>query len=220
MSPEQLPEAVLKVKRYLEERPEEPAAEVADRLIHPSPELISMWRSLEESKAGEDDLWVWAFLEVATRAYQLPRFHHYSAKQRQDLARKINKLTSTLASEIEQNGLDFHLIYSGGKLFPGFYVYEDYGESNQARIEATGLSKLQATDFIRQLSARCEERLLVEPVSGKAGVNAQAIRFLRMIAKRNEMMYGSPLHRVTATATNAVYGTSYEESDIAHLLNR
>jgi hypothetical protein len=178
-----------------------------------------MWRALERHE-NEDDPWVWIFLRAVANACTLPAFHHKSARERRELSNAIRKLASCLADTLERNGLDAHLIYNDGKLFNGFFLYEDFGESNQARIDAAGNPKLEISRLIRGVAQRAERKIADEPMRGKSGANARAIRFVRLIASRNKGRYGKPLNAVTATAANAVFETSYAESDVRKLLSR
>ena len=119
-----------------------------------------------------------------------------------------------------QNQLDVHLIHNEGGSFCGFYFYEEFGESNRYKIDKSNKQKLSVCDLISQVEERARECIRDQPLPGKGGENAKAIRFARKVALHNERAYGARLNQVTATATNAVYGTDYSSSDIAKLMNR
>ncbi|MGA7800148.1 MAG: hypothetical protein WCC36_05005 [Gammaproteobacteria bacterium] len=193
---------------------------MATKLLADSPELISMWRTLEQRRSGSDDLWVWAFLQAAADASTLPRFHFKPPKERKELSAKISRLAHQLARDLERNGLDGHLIHTDGAIFNGFYIYEDFEEANRARIDAAGNKKLKISKFLNELSEWVACKITEEPTRGKAGKNAQAIRFVRRIAARNSGLYKTPLNAVIAAAVNAIFGTTYDESDIVKLVKR
>ena len=69
-------------------------------------------------------------------------------------------------------------------------------------------------------SARIRDDLHHHIAAGKArgGRNAGAVRFARQLAEMNRFFYGGPLNTVVATATNALFGTNYQPSDIRNLL--
>lgn len=183
-----------------------------------------MWLALEKREEKrevlDDDLWVWGFLEAAAAASNLPPYHYLPVRGRRKLTKTIASLATRLAKILEANELDAHLIHSDGKMFNGFYLYEDFGESNQARIDEAGTNELKLSVLIQEIAERVQEKITEEPVRGKSGKNVRAIRFVRLIANRNKRMYGAPLNGVTATAANAIFGTSYGESDIRKLLSR
>jgi len=213
-----LPKDVVTVRKCLELDRSDDLYEIANKLIGNSPELIGMWRSLERRKIGDLEHWVWSFLGAAVDASNLPPFHYKSLKARRELSDRIATLAKNLSSELEQNELDGHLIYSDGKIFNGFFLYEDFGESNQARIDADQCKKLPVSTVIQRISDRAVEKIENEPMPGKVGANVRAIRFVRIVAERNKRMYGDPLNAVIATAVNAIFEKSYEESDIAQPL--
>lgn len=215
-----LPKDVVTVKNRLALDSSDDRYEIANKLIVNSADLIAMWRSLEKRKIGEDELWVWSFLGTAVAASNLPAFHYKPAKERRELSERIATLANKLASELEQNELDGQLIYSDGKMFDGFFLYEDFGEKSQARIDAAQRKKLQVSTLIQRIAERAAKKISDEPIPGKVGANARAIRFVRIVAGRNKQIYDEPLNAVTATAANAIFGTAYQESDIVNLLNR
>lgn len=180
-----------------------------------------MWRTLEKRSIQDgDSLWVWAFLEAATDARNLPPYHHMSAMERRKLAKVITDSASKLARMLVANELDAHLIHSDGKMFNGFYFYEEFGESNRARIDDAGTNKVKVSELIESIAKRATTKIADEPLRGKSGTRARAIRFARLIARRNLRWYREPLNAVTAAAVNALFDTSYEESDIRKLLSR
>lgn len=93
-------------------------------------------------------------------------------------------------------------------------------QSNQAAIDADGVDKLKVSVLIGKISKRARRKISEEPMPGKAGMNARAVRFVRIVATRNQQLGGEPLNMATAAAANAIFGTSYRESDIRNLLNR
>jgi hypothetical protein len=216
----ELPKDVIAVKKFLSSDSSDDLYDIAEKLIANSPELIAMWRTLEKRKVGEDDLWVWSFLRNAADASNLPPFHYINAKERRKLSSRITTLANQLARELEQNELDVQLVYSEGKTFNGFFLYEDFGESNQARIDADKKKKLKVSLLIQKIAERAEQRIAHEPTPGKTSANVRAIRFIRIISAYNKRRHGKPLSAATATAANAIFDTSYQESDIAKLLNR
>lgn len=220
MSTSKLPEQVREVQAILDRDPADERCELAQKLMDETPEHISMWKSLERRKIGEDALWVWGFLETALMASTLPPYHYITALDRQDLSYRIKNLSRELSRTLKANGLDVHIIFNEGKIFNGFYVFEDFGESNRVRIKAAGKKKVQVSDLLKYVSERCCKVIEEEPLPGKAGKNAKAIRFIRIMAKRNSWLYKTPLNKVIATAANSIFETLYSASDIRKLLSR
>jgi|MTBAKMStandDraft_1061839.scaffolds.fasta_scaffold10491_3 hypothetical protein len=233
-SDSELPEHVQKIRNtLLKIEPDyyypESYITVALKLTENTPELVSLWRSLQRQenrvlkKHGSslyDDLWVRAFLESAHLAYDLPPYHFISIKERDELSAQITKLSNQLARLLKVNGLDPHIIFSDGIIFNGFYIFEDFGWSNRARIEESGTQKLKVSELIDRIAERSREKILEEPLPGKAAKNAKAIRFIRIMAQRNLRHFGKPLNRVVATAANVLFDTLYTESSIRKLLSR
>lgn len=215
-----LPEDVELVKLALLRDPSHDLNNIAGKLLAATPKLLKMWRTLEKRKVGPDDFWVWTFLHAAADASNLPPYHYKSARERRHLSNTITSLAKRLVGTLEVNGLDWHLIHSDGKLFNGFLIYEDFGESNQSHIDALLSQKLKFSKVIRIIAERSKQQIAEEPLRGKAGSNAQAIRFIRLIAARNKRYFCQPLNEVTATAANVIFGTSYKVADIRKLLSR
>jgi len=214
-----LPEAVKAAERALARTPSHDLSVIGAQLIANTPELVAMWRTLER-RERDDDPWVWEFLRVASNSSTLPPFHYKPTRERREISTMIWDLADRLTKALERNGLDAHLIHSDGKIFKGFYVFEDFSESNQARIDAVGAIKLPVCDLIKSIARRSQQKIADEPISGKGGANARAIRFVRLIVSRNQQTYGEPLNAVAATAANAIFGTAYANSDVRKLLSR
>lgn len=220
MSKSKLPEQVHEVKAILARDPSDPHFEIAQKLINETPDHISMWKSLERRKIGKDSLWVWGFLGAASSASALPPYHYMSLNDRNELSDRIELLSKELSRALKANDLDVHIIFTEGKIFNGFYIFEDFGESNRARIEADGKKKLQVSKFLKYVAERSKNTIAEEPLPGKAGKNVRAIRFIRIMAKRNSWLYETPLNKVIAIAANSIFETQYSESDIRKLLSR
>jgi hypothetical protein len=220
MSKSKLPEQVQQVKAILASEPSHPCFEIAQKLIDENPENISMWESLGRRRVNQDDLWVWHFLRSALRASALPRYHYMPLRDRNELSDRIDRLSKELSQALKTNDLDFHIIHTDGKIFNGFYAFEDFGVSNQERIEADGTNKLQISKLLKSVAERSKNIIAEEPLPGKAGINVKAIRFIRLMAKFNLNFYKTPLNMVLSTATNSIFGTNYTESDIRKLLSR
>ena len=216
----ELPQDVKRAKHVLSLDPSHELTQIAEKLVADTPELMAMWQALESRRHPDDQDWVWAFLRQAADACNLPPYHYKSAADRRDLSNEITDLACRLARALRVNGLDAHLVQNEGKLFSGFFFYEDFGDSNRASIDTGGTSKLEVSVLVERIAERAQKKIADEPIPGKAGPNAHAIRFIRIIAARNKRWYGKPLNAVTATAANAIFGTTYQESDIHNLLNR
>lgn len=184
-----------------------------------------MWRALErrsyaaDNPERDDGLWVSAYLNTVLIASTPPRYQLASTSDRKDLASRLEKMSDDICRLLDVYDLDFHLVSLNGKMFNGLYVYEDFGESNQARIKEAGDPLLLASTLIRDMIGHSIEQINSVPPA-KQGANAEAIRFVRELAKRNQQMYREVLNSVIATSANALYGTSYAESDIRNLLTR
>ena len=167
MSKSKLPEQVQEVKAILARNPSDPRFEVAQKLINETCDHISMWKSLERRKIDNDDLWVWGFLGAASRASVLPPYHYMSLNDRNELSDRIDRLSKELSRALKANDLDVHIIFTDGKIFNGFYCFEDFGESNQHRIEADGTKKLQVSNLLKNVAERSKNIIAEEPLAGK-----------------------------------------------------
>lgn len=220
MSKFKLPKQVQEIKAILARNPSDPHFEIAQKLISETDEKISMWKSLERRNIEKDNFWVWHFLGSALRASALPPYHYMSLKDRNELSDRIDSLSKELSRALKANDLDIHIVYADGTVFNGFYCFEDFGESNQERIEADGTEKLQVSDLLKNVAERSRNIIAEESLPGKAGKNVKAIRFIRLMAKENFRFYRTPLNKVIATAANSIFETQYSESDIRKLLSR
>ncbi len=215
-----LPDAVLRFKLAIAKDPatQRDFGGIANKLIRETPELVAMWRAIERRSESRDP-WVWIFLSHLLVASRLPPYQYLSAEDRRDLSSNIVRLSNRLVRLIEKNELDLTLIFGTGVNFPGFRFYEDFGEINQAQIDAAEKEKLSVCRLIREVATRATEKIK-EPVRGKAGNNVRVIRFVRSLADSNRGYYNAPLLLVVATAANALFGTEYSESDVSNLLTR
>lgn len=230
----ELPEHVQKTRNYLlkiEPDYYNPKSYIktALKLTENTPELLTMWKSLLRQeirvlkKHGSelyDDLWVSAFLEAAHNASNLPSYHYISQRERDELSDQITKVSNQLIRLLKINDLDPHIIFNEGKIFNGFFLFEDFGWSNRARIEESGTPKLKVSQLINRIAERSREKIAEEPLPGKASRNAMAIRFIRLLADRNIYRFDMPLNKVVATAANVLFDTQYTASDIRKLLSR
>ncbi len=217
---QKLPVDVLKVKEILLRDPSNNLYAIAQKLVVDSPELVGMWQTLEKKNKYNDDLWVRAFLQTAQDATALPPYHFKSVSDRKEISEEIEKLASRLVQALRANELDGHIFRNDGNIFNGFYLYEDFGESNRSRIDRDGIEKLNVTLIIEQIANRAMQKINNEPMQGKVGANVRAVRFARIVAARNIRLYEEPLNTVVATATNELFGTFYGAGDISNLLNR
>lgn len=217
---EGFPLDVIRLKQALSRNPAHPLFDTLCRLTGDDLELVRMWRAVEKKKIGEDDLWVWGFLRAVHSASHFPPYLRMTPSGKSALAVRLRKQADKLAKMLDANGLSNHLVYSKGRIFHGFGVYEDFSSSNQAGIDAEREDKVSFSRALGFMAKRWERILTEAPALGKAGENAKAIRCLRLLADRNQRLYGSPLFATIATATNAIFGTSYNESSAEGLLAR
>jgi len=215
-----LPDQVASLAAQLKRTPANKLAEVANLLIiEDDPDIVAMWMALEARCLHDDDLWVWSFLSDAEEARTLPPYHYRNKADRTELSDKIGKHAKALAKLLKNNDLDVNIISGQGQIFNGFHLYEDFGESNQVRIDDAGTDKLKFTDLMAAVAKRAETKIKTEPQKGKIGKTAGAVRFIRIMGKRNHFLCGTALNKVIATATNALFETSYSESAISELLS-
>ena len=217
MSP--LPKDVVQFRQIVLQSPEHPYQPIVRKLIVNNPELVSMWRTVER-RSRKTDPWVGIFISQVHDAARPPAYVLKNRTERRELCERIGKLTAELARALSANDLDAQLIFSDSSNFPGFRFYEDFGESNRARIDDLELEKLS---FVRLLSAIAErsERLVEEAEKpGKSGKNSRAVRFARTLTIDNSIRLKGPLYAVTAAATNALFGTTYSKSDVRKLIKR
>lgn len=211
---------------YTEHDPNNEKAAIARKLI--TNETIRMWQRIfrESRKKYEpyDNLWVIAFIGQAHAAASMRPYHYQSKRERQELIAKIAKHINQLSRTLSNNGLDLHIIHSTGKIFNGFMFYEGFGESNRAKINASGIQKLPITTFLNEVESKTREIIgsaeLKSYTVPKAGKGSPAVWFIREMAIYTRRTFETPLNAVLADAANALYGTHYSESDIAQLLGR
>lgn len=197
-----IPKMVTDLNNYILSEPSHELRYIAEKLIpgndptkdeqlEDNPvDLVGMWLTLENrSNNPEDDLWVWSFLRSAEAAYNLPSFHNKNALGRKELSDSILKLTRELSSELTRNDLDCHFVSLDGVLFNGFYIYEDFGDSNRERIDDKSIKKMKFSDLLKFVAERSKKKIDDEPIPGKSGKNANAIRFARLIVDRNYQLY-------------------------------
>ncbi len=191
--------------------------------------LTDMWTTLEKHERvrirrinhlyPEDaDNWVYIFLERVAGASDFPPFYDKSTADRLELSNSISKLSRALSRLLIANKLDCHLVHVNGAILNGIEVYEDFVEKNQERINLKGNKKIKFSEVLKHISDRAIQKISEVSTNGNAGPNVAAIRFARIIDWYNVEWYEKPLYSVTATATNALYGTKYCEADIYALV--
>lgn len=193
--------------------------DAACKLLQDEPELVAMWSAIQK-RSDRQDPWASIFLGFVKEAAELPPYHYLTASRRRALAGEIERTSRQLARQLKEYQLDCNLIYSGGKIFHGFYIYEDFGESNRARIDDAETERVATSAIVLKAGKRAKEKIIGEPATGKAGKNARAIRFARMLSDRLDRYYEQPLLAVVKTATNSIFGTNYTEGDIQNLRSR
>ena len=188
------------------------------------PEYYKMWETVFKHCRNEDweldYFWVYGFLSNVCDSSKMPDYYYISNAERKKLVEKIERYSKQLLNLYKLNDLDINIVHLDGMIFNGFYVYEDFGESNQARIDQDNDNKMPISKAINAGVSYSKERILEANTTGKAGKNVKAIRFIRNLAERNAALYEKPLYNVIATATFALYGIEYNESDISNILRR
>lgn len=217
-----IPDEVLTVARNILKDSGEPLAPVTRALVntedanHPR-----MWKAVKGRSNGDDDLWVWAFLNAAKTASEPPPYQRMTKREREALSDRVSAACNALVSELRRNGLDFHIFHSEGKMFRGYFAFEDFGDSNRRCIEDdAAIDLIAASKIVDEISFRTRTLLEGCGATGKRGRNADAIHFARHLATRNLACYGTSLLGVVATATNSLFETTYTEQAISGLLNR
>jgi hypothetical protein len=84
-------------------------------------------------------------------------------------------------------------------------------------------TELENTSFVGALKSTADQaikELNETKLKGKAGGNARAIKFTRLLANHNLEMFREDLRPVIRTAVFAIYGVDYELSDIYNNLYR
>ncbi|HEY8095138.1 MAG TPA: hypothetical protein VIE65_03475 [Methylobacter sp.] len=217
-----LPDGVIKARKAILRDTDNSLREIAKKLITDDIEIVKMWEALQRRDTNPDQYWHWVngFLSAVNDANTLPAYHYLNKQSRKDLITRINELAGEFARVLKVNELDGQLIFLDGKMFNGFHLFEDFGESNQAQINVAGVEKLAVSWIIEAIATRAIEKIQNEPQEGKKSKNVRAVRFVRALAKRNMLWFNEPLLAVLATAANALHDTEYTEADISKLLNR
>lgn len=216
-----LPSQVEKVRLQLKEFPQLELTDIADKLLLPNdPELCHMWATLEKYSINHDDLWVWGCMHRVKDCLFLPRYHSLNKKDRKELVEDIQSISKKLVEKLCANNLDATIIHTNGTLFNGFFLYDDFSESNQWEIDNSYANKLLVSHLITRIAERATEKINQEPLSGKIGKNSEAIRFIRLMINQHHRIYKMPLNKVVVSCVNALFGTMYSESDVSNLINR
>ena len=215
-----LPDQVTGIMAQLMEDPTHELADITKLLItKDDPDIVAMWVALESRRFHADDLWVWGFLSDAEKARTLPPYHYKNKADRTELSDKIGKHAKALTRLLKVNNLDVNIIFGLDQIFNGFHLYEDFGGSNRTRIDDADTDKLKFTDLVATVAERATTTIETEPQQGKIGRNARAVRFIRTMGERNYFLYKTALNKIVATATNALFETSYNESAISEILS-
>jgi len=216
-----LPKYVRSVRNYLKDYPDHELYEISQKLITEEFNTIKMWEAIERKVLEiHDDLHVWAFLGRAQSACERPKHHYLSNVERKDLVREIKTNAKRLANNLKFSGLDKNIVYLESKGWHGFYFYENFSYSRQREIDDLGLHKWSVVDLLSTISETSVDSIQEHITSQKKSKNIRAIRFIRLMAEGNYLFYHTPLNSVLATASNCLFDTSYQESDIRKLLSR
>lgn len=84
-------------------------------------------------------------------------------------------------------------------------------------------TEFENVSFVRALKLTADQtikELKETKLKGKAGGNARAVLFVRLLANHNLEMFGDDLRSVIKTAVFAIYGVDYEDADIYNNLYR
>ena len=215
---------ITEVKNYLKDTRDE-RYETIKKLTEPEESYLDiytkMWKTIENhSDTSYDSLWVNCFIDSAFRALSLPEYFYIKEVDRKELVKKINRLTTDLNKLYKAYDLECNFVHINGKIFNGFYLYENFGETNQGRMTNDGINKLASSDALKAVSDYALERINEAAKRGKSGKNVKAIRFIRILSESNKMRFNKPLNFVLATAAHAFFDIEYSESDISNILNR
>ncbi|OOY49048.1 hypothetical protein BOV94_12655 [Solemya velum gill symbiont] len=195
-------------------------ADLIRKMVSSSPDLIKMWQSFERrhSNTNYDSLWVIVVFGRFEEALELPAFYYKSSKERAELVSEINRTANRLAVLLKENDLDANLIYIPSGNFKGFFVYEDFSDSNQWWIDRDKTDRALISVILKNIAERSKREVKAVEVKANKTKNMPAILFARSLASRNYSSYGKVLNASVATATNALFDTKYDESGIKNLL--
>lgn len=216
-------------KYYLEDYICDEKASVAKKLFEPKdatdlPRLKKMWLSLQKAEEAKgipyDHSWVQRFISAVFVSSKLPPYYYKNNQENTELIDEIKSLTQTLSRKLSSNELSYHLIYSDGKIFNGFYCFEDFEESNRSRINDVGNKKIDFITILQMIHEVAEREILQSKTTGKSGSNIRAIRFIRALSEYINKAYDKPLNEVISTATYAIYGIERSAGDICNLRGR
>lgn len=219
---DEFPPFVLQIRNALRRDPGHKWLEVAEKLMADrNPELTKMWRTLYRGEEQDyDELYVYAFLGQCHDAMKLPRYRYLTQKERFEVGKKINALASELSTTLIEYELQSHIVAAHGKMFHGFYFYEDLSESNQFRADQSNDPKASDTNLLEAIASRARRQLSEVRLHGKQGKGQRAILFIRSLNSSLVEYRHAQLHEVVATAANALFGTQYTKGDISNLMNR
>jgi len=130
--------------RHLRERQDDELWPFASKLIGETdsdfrdPEVVSLWASIarvaENTEPSARTAFVYWYLADVRRLAQPPRYTTLPVRERKLLSRRMHDASEVLAEAFRSYDLDSTVVWGTGKLFHGYSIVEDFGESNQARI--------------------------------------------------------------------------------------
>ena len=214
-----LPEEVIEFRKKILRLPDHELYDVTKKLTVSIDDLVRMWKTIER-RSRKSDRWVYIFLQRVLEATKQPAYHLKNGTERREISDRIRKLASQLECTLRVNDLDAQLIYSNSENWRGFWFYDDFGVKLRAEIDYQGLDKLLVSRLPGAIAEHTDRLIQEAPKLGKAGKNVRAIRFARTMSGQNRRHFDTPLHAVTAAATNTLFGTHYGKSDINKLVTR
>ena len=213
-----MPDEVVRFRKEILRFPEEDIYETTKKLTVNNDDLARMWATIEK-RSRKSDPWVDSFIRQSLEATKEPDYVFMSKSDRSELARDVKRFATSLRRRLSANDLDFQLLFVDKPgIWHGFRVYEDFSEKNQYFIDQDGLERISMSRLLDFVVERSSDRLGAAPAIGKAGKNVRATRFARVMSFNNRRQFGHPLYNVTAAATNAMFHTNYDRSDIRKLV--
>lgn len=184
-------------------------------------DYVNMWKTFRRNMHDPcDTMWASCFIEQVKNAYHLPPYYYLNNKERAALIDRINSLSNNLKNILKTNELETQLVSIEGKIFNGMYIFEEFGEKNQALMTEDDCHKAYLSGIMDLMLGNACERISEANTSGKKAKNIEAIRFIRLMSEHNIKYYNNPLNSVIKTATFALYDIDYSDSDIHNIVNR
>jgi hypothetical protein len=158
--------------------------------------------------------WIEQELESVKEARVLPHYMKLKESEKKQFIRMLAENTNALVKTLRDLGLDGSLLYCESQIRGNWHIYEDQSDKVKEWFDKDGSEKIPLSRIIEFVGERAKNKISKSTYLAKQGKNAEAVAFIRLLtkARQEHPCYRKPLYGVSATFTNLLYGTDYDES--------